>query len=266
MDFTGTTAVIKLPVSRLEVRFRVPDGSDDLAIVEASGSPVERALDALRRLACITGREPGPEIWKSLTVTDFEAALLGLRRFLFGDSAHCLYRCVCGERLAPDFSISAFLEDVVPQLPRLVARRDIDGWFNHSRAAGIRFRLPAVQDQLEVMGHPAAESLLASRCIDGRKLNARELARVERAMESMAPLVSRPLAGNCPECGQPVTMPLHVPKLVMDELRLSAAGVHDEIHAIAAAYHWTEASILAMPQSRRRAYAETIRRRDQAGI
>jgi hypothetical protein len=58
-------------------------------------------------------------------------------------------------------------------------------------------------------------------------------------------------------------MPLNVPRLVMEELRSGAAGVHEEIHVIAAAYHWAEAAILAMPQSRRRAYAETIRRRDR---
>jgi len=55
-------------------------------------------------------------------------------------------------------------------------------------------------------------------------------------------------------------MPLHVPRLVMDELRMSAVGVHDQIHAIAQAYHWDEATILAMPQSRRQTYAETIRK------
>ena len=78
-------------------------------------------------------------------------------------------------------------------------------------------------------------------------------------MAAMAPVVSRPVEGNCPECGAPVAMPLHVPSLVMDELRESAAGIHQEIHAIAESYHWDEAAILAMPQLRRRAYADTIR-------
>jgi hypothetical protein len=84
------------------------------------------------------------------------------------------------------------------------------------------------------------------------------------AMETMAPLVSRPLEGECPECGRAVTMPMHVPKLVMDELRLSAAGVHDDIDSIARSYHWEEAAILALPQGRRQTYAELIRRRERA--
>jgi hypothetical protein len=85
-------------------------------------------------------------------------------------------------------------------------------------------------------------------------------------METMAPLVSRPLEGNCPECGQPVTVYLHVAKLVTGELAASAAGIHDEVDRIAAAYHWDEASILRMPQRRRRAYAELIRQRERAAV
>ena len=85
-------------------------------------------------------------------------------------------------------------------------------------------------------------------------------------MEKMAPAVSRPLTGTCPDCGESLTMTLHVPRLVMDELRVSAGGVHEEIHEIAAAYHWDEATILAMPQNRRQAYAATIRRQAREGV
>jgi hypothetical protein len=61
-------------------------------------------------------------------------------------------------------------------------------------------------------------------------------------------------------------MMLHVPRLVMDQLENQAAGIHEETDAIAATYHWDEASILAMPQRRRRAYAEMIRRREQVAV
>jgi hypothetical protein len=50
----------------------------------------------------------------------------------------------------------------------------------------------------------------------------------------------------------------------MNELRFAAAGVHEEIHAIAAAYHWDERAILAMPQVRRQAYVETIQQHARA--
>lgn len=260
---------MKLPVSGMEVEFRAPDGNDDLAILESAGGPVERALVALERLARVAGHESESALWAALTVTDFEAALLGLRRFLFGDTVPCVFRCAsarCGERMAPEFSIAAFLEEIGPRVPRRVAPSgERAGWFGlpGNGEGQLWFRLPSVEDQLTAMGRPLAGALLAQRCIDGKKMNARTLARVERAMEEMAPLVSRPLTGSCPECGEWTTMPLHVPRLVTDELRMSAAGVHEEIHTIAEAYHWREAAILSMPQSRRQAYAETIRQRER---
>jgi len=49
-------------------------------------------------------------------------------------------------------------------------------------------------------------------------------------------------------------------------LSAAAAGVHQDIDAIAETYHWDESTILAMPQRRRSAYAETIRRRQGAAV
>jgi hypothetical protein len=61
-------------------------------------------------------------------------------------------------------------------------------------------------------------------------------------------------------------MQLHVPTLVMGEMSAAALAVHDDVDAIAEAYHWDEAIILAMPQRRRCAYAETIRRHRGAAV
>jgi hypothetical protein len=272
----ATLRTIELPVSGLKICFRAPDGNDDLAILEAAGTAVERGLAILPRLAEVAGpfdrSRPGgtQEFWGALTVTDFETALLGLRRFLFGDTVACLFRDnshPCGERMDLEFSITAFLGDTRPTAQRGVERvADDPRWFRLSGATDkkLRFRLPSVQDQLAVLDEPQAESLLARRCIDTGKLNARTVARAEHVMEAMAPPVSRPLTGKCPGCGEPVTVSLHVARLVMDELQRSAAGAHEQIDVIAAAYHWNETDILAMPQRRRRAYAELIERRERA--
>lgn len=264
MKLPDSALAMKLPVSGLEVRFRAPDGNDDLAILEVAGGPVERALVVVPRLARLGNGDAAPR-WAGLTVTDFEVALLGLRRSLFGDRVACVFRCSsarCGERMELEFSVAVFLEDVKPSLRRLKGIEKCDGWFGLAgpEENRVRFRLPVVEDQVQVVGLPRADRLLMERCIEAKNLNARELARIERAMEAMSPLVSRPLSGTCRACGEQLRMPLHVPRLVMDELRMSAVGVHDEIHAIAQTYHWDEATILAMPQSRRQTYAETIRR------
>ena len=262
----------RLPVSGMEVRFRTPDGNDDLAMLEAGGSVVERALLALDRLAVVENRagveaQDARPLWPELTVTDFEVALLRLRRFLFGDSMSCLFRCPaegCGERMEPEFSISDLLDDVQPSSPKQVARADeAEGWFS-MRRGDVRFRLPTVGDQVNVVDEPRGYEELASRCIEGTSLNARALEQVERAMAAMAPRVSRVIEGVCPACGAALKMLLYVPELVMNELRFAAAGVHEEIHAIAATYHWDERAILAMPQVRRQAYVETIQQHARA--
>jgi hypothetical protein len=270
---------MRLPVSGRELSFRAPDGNDDLAILEASGDTVQRALAVLSRLALVKvsgdAAEPrahsleDPGFWAGLTVTDFETALLGLRRFLFGDNVACVFRDrlhECGVRMELEFSIFAFLEGARPRSPRGVRPGDDPGWFLLPGDDGqdARFRLPTVEDQLQAMSTADGAAVLARRCIDAG--DTRQARRAERAMEAMAPRVSRPLTGNCPECGEALTMALHVPRLVMDELTNNSTGIHEETDAIAATYHWDEAAILAMPQRRRRAYAETIRRRERVAV
>jgi hypothetical protein len=271
---------MELPVSGMEVVFRAPDGNDDLAILEAAGGPVEQGLTLLKRMARVQPGEGGPREngldrqsqWAEFTVTDFETALLGLRRFLFGDKAGCVLRATshsCGVPMELEFSIASFLQEVKPEMPRRVEpSREHPGWFTleGTDKEQLRFRLPVVDDQVRALNHPDGVALLSKRCISAASLSARTRARVERAMEAMAPTVSRPITGNCPDCGEALTMTLHVPRLVVDEMRKSAAGVHEEIHEIASTYHWDEATILAMPQVRRQSYVATIRRQAREGV
>lgn len=264
---------MRLPVSGLDVTYRLPDGHDDLAILEAGGNAttsdapavtLERALDALSRLAKLTSQfDTEHASWPNLTVTDFEAALLGLRRFLFGDTVRCIVRCTCSERLDIDFSISHLLREAQPHTPVRVHRSAArPGWFELHAKRQTTFRLPTVSDQLLAVRSPDPYSLLKQRCIEGHIRAARATAAIERAMEAMTPTISRPIQAVCVACGATLNPHLHVPSLVLSDLRASAAQVHSEIHAIAANYHWQESAILALPQLRRHAYTNAIQ---QAG-
>jgi hypothetical protein len=283
---------MRLPISGLDVSFRLPNGHDDLAILEAGigasgnnradprGSEaqaaiLECALEALSRLTKL--RAPAGESsdtttnefdWPSLTITDFEFALLGLRCFLFGDTVRCIVRCACSERLEIDFSIAHLLREAHPRTPsRIQPSIARPGWFelHHKHRqpdASTIFRLPTVADQLLALRSPNPYALLEQRCIETGNPDRRAAASAEHAMQSMCPAVSRPIDGVCAACGATLNLQLHVSSLVLDELRASAAGTHREIHAIAATYHWDESAILAMPQLRRLAYTDAIR---QAG-
>jgi hypothetical protein len=269
---------MRLPVSGQEVRFRAPDGNDDLAILEAAGSALEQALAVIPLLARLPesncrkrGAESKPAPWEAMTVTDLEAALLGLRRFLFGDTVICLYRDPshpCEVRMEVEFSITALLDEVKPRMPHGVRTvKAAPSWygFETATARGLEFRLPTAADQLESMSDARGAGALAERCVKGAKGATQISARAEKAMEAMSPAVSQSLEGSCPECGKPVSIPLYVPQLVMNELRDGARGVYGEIDLIAGSYHWEEAVILALPRSRRKAYAEAIRNRMRSG-
>ena len=292
---------MRLPISGYGVNFRLPNGRDDVAILEANGgngtgrttdrgaeaqaATLDRTVEALSRLAEITsdtidlrsGVTATSHVlvsWTQFTITVFEAALLGLRRFLFGDTVLSVIRCSCGERMEMQFSISGLLSEIRPRIPRRAkpcASRV--NWFELKDAHQIHaptrahadtvpqvfFRLPTVSDQVLALRSPNPYVFLKRVCIESPPSAHRISRSIERSMEAMSPAISRPIEGVCAACAAVLTMQLHVPSLVLHELRASAAGIYREVNAIAATYHWDESAILAIPQLRRQAYTETIR-------
>ena len=240
-----------LPVSGFIPELRHPNGADELALCEATGSAVSRSLKLLSRLSDRLD-------WDTLTVTDFEVTLLQLRDLVLGQVCDLGFSCPhCRERVEVSFRIADFLDGIVTQQPTGVTPDSgAIGWF---RCGGAKFRLPTAGDQVAVEGTPNALERLLARCIAPPLPPARQRKRIERAMEAMAPEVSRPLIGTCPGCGETVSTPLHVARLVVAEFVRDAAGLHDDVDLIARAYHWPEADILQLPRRRRRAYAERIR-------
>jgi hypothetical protein len=242
----------RLPVSGAEVALREPNGADDMVLHEAAGAPVEIGLALLARLA-------GEGDWAALTVTDYEALLLGLHTARFGQELPLGFACpACRERVEITIRVDDFLAGVRPRAaPGVAPDPARPGWY---RLADAGFRLPTAGDQAAVAKLDDPARGLTERCLDKAAQRRRHRGQVERAMAAMAPEVSRPLAGQCPACAAAVEAPLHVTRVVVGELSRAAASVHDDVDLIARAYHWPEATILALPQARRRAYAERIRR------
>lgn len=83
-----------------------------------------------------------------------------------------------------------------------------------------------------------------------------EIARLETALEQAAPELAQQLQLACPECGEQHQVQLdwyrgiHKP---VDELL-------DQVHRLAANYHWSEQEILALPKQRRAAYLRRLDR------
>jgi hypothetical protein len=252
--------MFRLPVSGWEVVVRPPNGTDDLVILETEGNAVARALTLLARVAWRA--EGGDADWPALCVTDFEVLLAMLRQAVLGPAVTCAFHCprpACGERVEVGFSLADYVGAALPRRPHDVIVSDRPCWFR-LRDAAASFRLPTAADQSAVLGRSNAAQVLAQRCLDPGDLSGPARVRAERAMAAMAPEISRPVAGRCPACAATVRAGLHLPSLVMSELRRAAEGLHEDVHVLASAYHWHEEAILALPRKRRQDYAMRARR------
>jgi len=245
--------MVTLPVSGAVVAFRNPDGVDDMLLHEAMDTPVEVGAAMLARLCRET---PDP---KALVVTDFEYLLLQLRARRLGQAMTLAFACPhCRALSEVSFGVADYVADCVTRaVPGVAPDPGRPGWFRLGEAG---FRLPTAGDQIEIADHAHPAARLAELCLDETARRRPHRTRVERAMERMAPPLSRDIAGRCAACGVRVRAEVTVTPLVVSELKRAAGAVHDEVDLIARAYHWPESQILALPQPRRRAYAERIRR------
>jgi hypothetical protein len=252
--------MFRLPVSGWEVVVRPPNGTDDLVILETEGNAVASALTLLARVARRADADGAD--WPALCVTDFEVLLAILRQAVLGPAMTCAFDCprpACRERVGVGFSLADYVAAARPRRPHDVIDSDRPHWFR-VRDAAVSFRLPTAADQSAVLGRSDAAQLLAERCLDPADMSGPPRARAERAMAVMAPEISRPVVGRCPACDATVRAGLHLPSLVMTELRRAAEGLHEDVHVLASAYHWQEEAILALPRRRRQDYAMRARR------
>jgi hypothetical protein len=246
-------APVTLPASGVQIALRDPGGADELLLHESHSQPIETALALLARL----GGDQAD--WPGLVITDFEHLLLSLRAARFGPRMALGFVCPqCQARAEVNFRVADLQDSVSPRCPASVtADADRPGWYQTGEAA---FRLPTAADLAAAAAASDPAAVLAGRCLGASARARSQRARVERLMASMAPELSRQIAAACPECAAAVAVMLSVPRVVIAELKREAAQLYEEIDLIAGTYHWPEAEILALPQPRRRAYADRIRR------
>ena len=244
---------MELPLSGLDIAFREPDGQDEALIAELPpGMPMATGIVLLERLARVNRDEPLRPA--QLALSDFEAALVGLRCHLSGPEATSEPYCAaCGERVELNFSFEALAESSRPRpAPGVVPQSD------GGSLDGIRFRLPTAADARACEGRADAENLLWAACV-GERPEARLRRRIERAMSRLAPLLSRVVAVPCAACGAVMRALIHVPTYVVEEISWAARSIFEDVHLLATAYGWREPEILALPRARRRRYAARIR-------
>jgi hypothetical protein len=226
-------------------------------------SPGARALLLLESAAS------GDQSPAKLSVGRRDALLLSLRETLFGSRLVSLAACPnCGQLSELTFEsseIRASADDTQPETLMV-------------RAGGYeaRFRLPNSEDLLAVAAlargdtASAAESLLASCLIQARRkgrpvsiestrdLPPSLLAAIGEKMEQADPQANVQLDLNCDACGHNWQAIFDIVSYLWSEIDDCARRILREVHALASAFGWREADILAMSAQRRRLYMEMV--------
>ena len=232
-------------------------GEEVLQVWErGAGRPaVERAALALE-LAAPADRPADP-----VALVARDAVLLRLRTSLFGSMLDAVVRC---PQCETEFDLPVDLTELAGELPTggSVAV-EADGFAATVRAPGSQdlLDLPLDQppetfadalfrrcvEQATQLGHPVAPSALppAIRAAAAAELSAQ---RMEGPSVDLA----------CGVCGQEWRAPIDIESVLGRDIDAWAMRRFDEVHRLAAAYHWSERDILALHPARRRFYLEAI--------
>lgn len=223
-------------------------------------SPVERA----RVLVAAACPELTEDELAALPLGRREAHLLALHRETFGPVLDLVVDCPdCGEALETALPIADLLAGAAgePASPLEIEEGGLS----------LRFRLLDATDVVAAAGAADAEAarrLLARRAVlaarrDGRAISADDLTEAETALLSRRLAAADPLAEvlldlACPGCGHAWQAPLDAAECLWTEIDGAARRLLYEVHALARAYHWREADILALSARRRRRYLEIL--------
>jgi hypothetical protein len=195
-----------------------------------------------------------------LSIGARDRLLLGVRIGTFGSRLECETTCpACGTRL--ELSLDAG-QLIVPQ--RDIASSELelsdDEWT-------VRFRLPDSTDVAACIRAAVAADVLAERClvvtVSERPAAISVLPRRvrDRVVERMAELdgqADMSLALQCAACNHGWLSPFDPAAFLLREVDAYAARLTLEVHQLARAYGWSEGSILAMGQARRRRYLSLV--------
>jgi uncharacterized protein (UPF0212 family) len=222
--------------------------------------PARRAV-ALIEAAC---PELSPGEAAALPIGRRDARLLDLRELLLGPDLTIVARCPnCGEQLDSTFHGAQLRADPGPAEPTRTIAAD---------AYRIAFRLPASDDLLALSRAPdraAARRMLLDRCIlhaehDGARADVASLpedvvAAVAARMAAADPQADVELALSCPACAHAWHAAFDVAGFFWQEIHAWAKATLRGVHALARAYGWREADVLALSPTRRQIYLELAR-------
>lgn len=253
---------------RRDFAFRPMDGEVELELEEAAESdgpvPARVTLALAAALDRVGGEAASPALVRDLSVADRQYLVRRLATLLGRDGLWLTATCgACGH--AFDFHV------LQSGLPVKQAAGEGPVAVADTSLGRCRIRLATGADQEVIAGiedEDEAVRALVARCLlslgdeeasfdEPPAFTEDDLARIDEALEEVAPEVALRARGRCPECREPNEVWLD-PYHALDR---PGGALFREVHALATAYHWSEAEILGLARSRRRIYLGLI---DQA--
>ena len=207
---------------------------------------------ALLRAGDAQSAAPG---WLAQPLGALHAATLELRRLTFGDRLEAVHACAaCGELLECDIPIASLLAE--DQAAPATVEADLD-------AGRIALRAVTLGDlEAALAAGPHARIVLLARVcgegVDVDTLADDDVRIIEQALAVADPLADILLTVQCHACTQSATVPFDIVRYLWQECAIVAQRLLGQVHRLAAAYHWSEAEILALSPARRQFYLECV--------
>jgi hypothetical protein len=205
-------------------------------------SPGERAL----QLLAAAGQA------EDVSVGERDARLLDARVRTFGPLLAAVADCpACGERLDVELSAGDLAGSAPPAPAELAV--EVGG-------RAVRVRVPTASDLAAVAAARDVESgraELLRRClIDREAVGTRAARAIAAALAEADPGARIDVALACPTCLHEWEIPFDIVSFLWAEIDACARRLLGEVHALARAYGWREADVLALSPRRRAAYLE----------
>jgi hypothetical protein len=215
--------------------------------------PVARAAALVERAGLVDDLDAALD----LPVGEGAALAVRLHADAFGDVADGVATCeACATVLDVTVPLTA-LAAPPEEAARVVGHGDRQ----------LRVRAPTTRDLLAVRDVIDPARALLGACVtqadgapaDPAALDDELLGLVDDAAEELAGIAATIVRVTCPECGASVAAPLDVGALLWERVERAAEEALLEVAELAAAYGWSEAQVLALTPTRRRAYVELAR-------
>lgn len=245
-------ARISLPsLGTREVRVAALDGTCELLAEPADPRSAQAIVQALAR-----DRQPG---WLAdLPVSLFDRLCAEIYTAEFSSRVECRSDCSeCAEPFDFRFELSELLHHQDREAAALGLTPDEEGYWHLD--GGLVLRPPTMAD-LET--HADEARLTADLVREGDPADER----IDRTLEAGAPLLTLPVATECPHCGAAQQVGFDMARHLVASVAAERPFLIRETHLIAARYGWSHESIMALPRKDRRAYAALIESERSAAL